>query len=310
MVDHRHREREGARLLTLVQLKYFKAVCQYNNITKAAAALYVSQPSVSNAIKDLEEEFGVQLFYRLSKGLSLTEEGWVFLEMTERVLDASHSLERKMQDMGSKRKEITIGIPPMIGTILFPHLYQSFHKAYPEIRLSIVEHGSVQTRRMVAGGALDIAIVAVDKGAGDFQSFDSVKVVEIDSLFCVSANHPLASEASVSIGMIRKEPLVLFKEDSHQSGSIKRQFASISAEPNVILYSSQLHTIKELITNGVASSVLFRGVVGYNEGIVSIPFDKPLISDIYLIWNKDKHLFSDLTRFIDFTKAYDFKSKL
>ena len=73
--------------MTLVQLKYFQTVCKYNNITRASNELHISQPSLSNAIKDLEKEFGISLFYRFSKGLVLTEEGSLFLEETNHLLE-------------------------------------------------------------------------------------------------------------------------------------------------------------------------------------------------------------------------------
>lgn len=292
--------------MTLVQLQYFRAVCKHNNITKAAAELHITQPSISNAIKDLEEEFGIKLFYRLSKGLSLTEEGRVFLDKAEEILNAAGSLERQMRDLGNKKKEITIGVPPMIGTILFPYMFSRFHQLYPDIRLSIVEYGSVHTRRLVANGTLDAAIAAFDRNKDE--SFEYVKIMDTETLFCASNNHPLAGKSAVSIELIKEEPLVLFKEDSYQASVTKRLFRSVGAEPNVILYSSQLHTIKELVANNVASSVLFHGVIGYNEGIVGIPFSTPLVTEIQLIWNKDKHLYSNLAKFIDFTRSYRHES--
>ena len=63
--------------MTLIQLKYFQTICKYNNITRASAELHVSQPSLSNAVKELEREFGVSLFTRRSRGLELTQEGGI-----------------------------------------------------------------------------------------------------------------------------------------------------------------------------------------------------------------------------------------
>ena len=74
--------------MKLLQLKYFQTICKYNNITRASNELHVSQPSLSNVIRDLEEEFGVTLFQRLSKGLSLTEEGKVLLATLTKCLHA------------------------------------------------------------------------------------------------------------------------------------------------------------------------------------------------------------------------------
>ncbi len=292
--------------MTLVQLQYLQAVCKHSNITKAATELHITQPSISKALKDLEEEFGIRLFYRLSKGLSLTEEGRLFLEKADRILATVSSLEREMRDLGNKKKEITIGIPPMIGTIIFPDIYSSFHKLYPDVRLSILEYGSLHTRRLVAGGTLDAAIVAFDKRSDI--DFEYVKIMETETLYCVSMKNPLSKRDSINIETLRGEPLVLFKEDSYQSNVTKELFRGIGAEPNVILYSSQLHTIRELVMRNIASSVLFRGVTSPNGGIKEIPFENPIITEIHLIWNRDKHLYSNLAKLIDFTRQYRYGS--
>jgi DNA-binding transcriptional LysR family regulator len=288
--------------VTLIQLQYLRAVCKHSNITKAASELHITQPSISKALKDLEDEFGIRLFYRLSKGLSLTGEGRLFLEKADKILDTVHSLEREMRDLGNKKKEITIGIPPMIGTILFPHMFSRFHALYPDVRLSILEYGSLHTRNLVEGSTLDAAIVAFDKRSD--VAFECVKIMETETLFCVSEQNPLAQKDSISINELVGQPLVLFKEDSYQSRVTKGLFRGIGVEPNVILYSSQLHTIRELVVQNIASTVLFRGVIDPGEGIKEIPFETPIITDIYMIWNRGKHLYSNLTKLIDFTREY------
>jgi len=290
--------------LKLVQLQYFKAVCKYSNITKAAAELHITQPSISNAIKDLEDEFGVKLFYRLSKGLSLTEEGRFFLEKAEDILERSEALVRRMRELGNKRRDIKIGVPPMIGAILFPHMFQQFRAQYPDIHLTVMEYGTIQNRNLVQEGALDAAIVSSDWKDEEDMRFSSVEILETEVLFCTATAHPMAGCGKVELDMIKDEPLVLLKEDSYQMEIIRKLFRGSGASPNVILYSNQLQTIKELVANNVASSVLYRGVVNFNEGIVGIPFSPPIGTRIKLIWNKDKHMFNDIAKFISFTKTY------
>ena len=292
--------------MKLAQLNYFKMVCKYNNITRAAAELSITQPSVSNAIKDLEEELGIKLFYRLSKGLSLTEEGSVFLKMTDDILIRLDTMVQEMRELGSQKKRVNIGIPPMVGTFLFPRLFQRFRAEHPEVNLSIVEHGSMHTRELVADGTLDTAIVAgVPQQGNEDTPFESIHIMDTESLFCTSKSHCLACRESVDMDMISKEPLVMFKEDSYHTTAIRKMFRARGMEPNVILYSSQLHTITELVANSVASSVLFKGVINYNEGVVGTPFEKPFISEIQLIWNKSRYLHGDIVKFIDFTRQYE-----
>ena len=288
--------------MKLSQLQYFAAVCKYNNITKAAAELHISQPSVSTAIRELEDEFGIALFFRTNRGLSLTEEGHILLKKATPFLESAAMLETQMRDLGDKKKNIRVGVPPMLGTILFPQMFQRFHSKYPDIRLHILEHGSVQTYNLVAEGVLDVAIVATD--GVESLHLDHTELCRIETAYCVSATHRLADREFVDFDVIRNEPLVLFKEDSYQAMSFKRMFQSLGITPNVVLYSSQLHTIKELVLQNIGASVLFHGIVKPNDGIVEIPFQQPIVAKIELVWNKRRSVYSDIVKFIDFVRSF------
>ena len=288
--------------MKLIQMQYFRAVCKYNNITKAAAELHITQPSISNAIKDLEEEFGVNLFYRLSKGISLTDEGHIFLERASKILDSVDELSALMSSLSNRAQGVKIGVPPMISTILFPQMFQQFRKLYPDVTLTINDQGSSHLRELVADGSLDVAIISTS--AQDSMNFERVNIQDTEILFCVSKGHPLAQASSVTVNLIQQEPLVLLREDSYQTIAIKKLYKKYGVTPNVILYSNQIHAIKELVANGSASTVFFRGVVAPVDGIVEIPFEEPIIVKLDLIWNKNHHLHSDVAKFIDFTRGY------
>lgn len=128
--------------MKLYQLRYFTAVCRYGYVTRAAEELHVTQPSVSSAIKELEDEFSVNLFHRINNRLSPTKEGLYFLDQATKILELADSTTSMMEELGSRKKQIKIGIPPMIGTFLFPKLFTAFRKKYPNIDLELVEGGS------------------------------------------------------------------------------------------------------------------------------------------------------------------------
>ena len=104
--------------MTLTQLRYFQAVCRFHSVTQASDFLHISQPSISSAIRDLEQEFGVVLFLRQYRGMSLTEEGLHFLELADSLLAHADQVRQAMADIGQKRRQFQLGIPPMIGSTL------------------------------------------------------------------------------------------------------------------------------------------------------------------------------------------------
>ena len=122
--------------MKLTQLEYFCVAARYHNITKAAKELFVTQPSVSNAIKSLEEEFGVNLFYRHNNKLTLTPEGEKFYKSAEELLAHADAVTSELYEFRKQVTPIRIGIPPkpireilrpvlpsVVYSILFPPIF-------------------------------------------------------------------------------------------------------------------------------------------------------------------------------------------
>lgn len=288
--------------MKLSQMRHFRAVCEYNNVTRAALALHISQPSVSSSIRELEKEFGVNLFHRLNKRLSLTQEGEYFLEKVINILDQVDNLSAHMQDIGNKKNLIRIGVPPMIGTFLFPAMFEEFRRLYPGIKMEIMEHGSIHVQNLVKQDEVDMAIISV--GDQLDPELNQLNILSTDMCFCVSAGHHLANRKVIDLSQLKDEPLILFKKDSLQNAVIARRFAEKGITPNVILSSSQLYTIQKFISKGNCGAFLFREIVELEPSLVGIPLADPITIDISLVWKKSRIMYSDAAKFIGFTKDY------
>ena len=135
--------------MKLTQLEYFCVAARYHNITKAAKELFVTQPSVSNAIKSLEEEFGVNLFYRHNNKLTLTPEGEKFYKSAEELLAHADAVTSEFYELRKQVTPIRIGIPPMLGTIYLPDMYLSLREEFPEVDFRLYEYGSIKACELV-----------------------------------------------------------------------------------------------------------------------------------------------------------------
>lgn len=153
--------------MKLLQLKYFQTVCRYESITKAAEKLFVSQPTISFCIKELEDEFGVKLFHRKHNRLQLTVEGQFFYEKVQYILQSVDSLERQMQELSANRNHVKIAVPAMISTFLFPQMFDAYTKAFPNVQLEMLETGSLQTRKLVDTHSVDLGITILDSAVND-----------------------------------------------------------------------------------------------------------------------------------------------
>ena len=155
--------------MTLNQLRYFCTASRCHSITKAAEELYVTQPTISMAIRDLEIEFGISLFSRKGNQLSLTQEGESFYKKATYILQYCNELQADYSSMSRVKPPLRIGIPPMLSTVFFPELLMAFHEKHPEIRViqialpdAYVEHGNVSVLREMLGINSDSVIRRIE----------------------------------------------------------------------------------------------------------------------------------------------------
>lgn len=288
--------------MKLHQLQYFCAACRYGNITKAADELHVSQPSISMAIRDLEREFGLSLIQRTNRGFSVTKEGAYFYEKAEILLEQAEDLGQIMRDMGNCRKRISLGIPPMIGTFLFPKMYKEFHRLFPDIVLNSREGGSRDLMDMLDENALDFAILPTNQIARD--QYNILPLTETETVFCICKAHPLAERQRVSIEDIKDEPLIMFNDGFYQNVVIKERFEREGYRPNILHYSSQFYTIREFISDGIAAGFMFRSIAETVPEIRGISLEDRIHIRIGLVWRKNQHMFHDALRFLSFAEQY------
>lgn len=288
--------------MKLTQLQYYIAACQHNNITAAAKDLHISQPSISNAIRDLEQEFGVELLCRTNKILSRTQEGEYFYRRATDLVAQLDLLKQQMCDFGTQKNNVRIGIPPMIGAILYPPMIQAFKETYPNISLDIFEEGSVETIRLVSENILDVALVVTDTLDNDHMNV--IPLCDAEVYFCVNKQNPLARETTITMDMIRDEPIVMYKDGYYLRKIILDRYSQIGISPRIVINSNQLYTSRNMVLTGAASAFLFREVVEYEDEIIGIPLSQPIILHIGLIWKRSQYLYSDVTKFINFVKGY------
>ena len=150
--------------MTLIQMRYFYEVCQWQNITKAAEHLHVSQPTVSVAMQALEAETGLNLFHREGRKIIITHDGSKLLGKIKHILDQMDLLEEEIQDMAHNRNHIRMALPLQLGTQFLPLMLGDFRWLHPEIRLDIIESGGISALHMVEDEKLDIALTNYESG--------------------------------------------------------------------------------------------------------------------------------------------------
>lgn len=281
--------------MKLIQLQYFVSVFKYQNISKAAEELFVSQPTISVSLKELEKEFNSKFFIRKNNVIVATEKGQFFYEKAIKLLEEVNRFYDDMEEYQKHNKHFRIGIPPMIGTIVFPTIFKKYKEDHPGINIEIEEYGSVAIKKAVKSGEIDLAIAIIDE---DDVSFNCIEVYDTELVYCVSKNHPLAKYEQIDFKLLKDEPLILMKSDSYQNVLIKRRFKEVNVEPNISLYSTQLYTIKQFLISDNLGAFLFKEIALNNPELKAISFTNPIKIKIGLIWDKDDYLNKAAENFI------------
>lgn len=284
--------------MTLNQLRYFCTAAQYHNITQAAKSLFVTQPTISIAIRELEKEFSVPLFHTTKNRLELTPDGEYFYRRAYQILESSEQLRQEFVNRGSFTSKIRMGIPPVLSIIFFPELIDAFHEQRPNVFLELEEYGSARACDMVQDERLDVALVNMEMH--NIDKFYNLVLYHEQLLCCVSREHPLADKKRITVDDIKDEHLVLFNGDSVQNHLIQARFDAQQLTPRVILRCSQLHTTLKFVRRGDCACFLFSNMLPHFPELVGIPMDPPLHTKIGMVWKKGKYVSAEMEQLIKF----------
>ena len=287
--------------MTLDQLRYFQAVCKYNSVSRAAEFLNISQPSVSNAINILETEFGTTLFTRQNKRLSLTKEGTTLLELTDDLLLRAENTVKTMNGL-SDNKVLNIGIPPMLSSMVLPVLYNDFFKNCPDIKINFFEGDRSELIRMLEETKINMAFLPHD-GQID-NRFHTKLLMELDNVCCVGKGHCLSQKKSVTIEDIKNEPLVLFKNSFFQTERLLERFNQSNYKPNILMDTTQVSTVQNMVSNGLAVGFMFEFLLKTTPDIVGIKLDPPMRTQVSLVWKQGEYLSGNMNQLIAFVKNH------
>ena len=174
------------------QIHYFTEVVKHGSFSKAAEHLYISQPNISNVIKDLEEELDVKLLIRTTRKLELTDTGRLLFQYGQEISQSLQHFYQELDDIkNNKRGSIRIGIFPMLGMKFFTKTIAEFHQQYPEIIIQFMEDGANHLKKTLIDGDLDLAVMdfPIDEASFDFFPF-----LKGDLRVIVHQDHPLANK--------------------------------------------------------------------------------------------------------------------
>jgi LysR family cys regulon transcriptional activator len=244
--------------MKLQQLKYLLAIADNGlNITAAAEKLYTSQPGVSKQLKLLEEELGLQLFARKGKSLgSITPAGHQVIERARLIMQEAENIRSLASDYYHEEEgELSIATTHTQARYVLPDVVQEFRKRYPRVSLNLHQGTSEQIADMVAANEIDFAIAT---GARDlFSKLLLVPSYHWDRIIIVPKDHDLAKlKHKLSLQDLAKHPLVTYVFSFGGQSSLKRAFADVGLEPDVVFTARDADVIKTYVRMGLGVGIV------------------------------------------------------
>lgn len=287
-------------------ITYFLEIAKYENVSKAAAELHISQPPLSRQLKKLEEELGVELFTRDNGRLRLTDAGYFFKRRAQEVISLVETTKSQIEEKYSGvNGKIRIGTIETLSAEKLPKWIAEFHESYPYITYQIVNSNSDEIIRMVDNGLLDIGIVREPVNS---QHYERIRLQEDTWIAYIPNRNPLSyrnrSTVEIELSDLKDEWLILPSRGIHEKQIIK-WFEMIGADPKVICWYSSLVNGMALVKNGLGTMLCpksAQSILDYSCATVKEIVNPAMTTGSVIVWKGLHNLSESARKFIEFIK--------
>jgi len=261
--------------MLLRHARYLIAIVDHGSFTRAALALHVSQPALSQQMRQLEAQLGAQLLDRTGRVVRATDAGEVFLAHARRALaelDAGQQAVRDVQDLSSGA--LRVGLTPTFIAHLVGPLVQQFRERYPGVTLSILSLAQSDIEAALGTDALDLGIGFTDVRADDI---DCMPLYQERLTLIVGERHSRAGgRAAMDAHALAKQPLALLGPSFATRITIDLYFRRVGIRPRVVVEANSNSAIVEVVRHGALATILPEAVAQEQPGICAIPLTPAL----------------------------------
>ena len=282
-----------AAVMNLRDLRYLVALAEHKHFGRAATASFVSQPTLSTQIRKLEEELGVALVERAPRKVLLTEVGREIAQRARAVLndvEQIRGIARRTRDPESG--SVRLGIFPTLGPYLLPHVIANLRRRFPRLELLLVEEKTEVLLRQLREGRLDAAILALPLHDDQLQQ---EFLFEEPFLLAVPHGHPLAARASIKLGDLADQSLLLLEEGHCLREQALEACQLAGAGEKAGFRATSLETLRQMVAANVGITLLpvlaVKPPVAQSGNIDLIEFRAhPPSRRIAMVWRKSSAL--------------------
>jgi DNA-binding transcriptional LysR family regulator len=296
--------------ITMQQLEALNQLVDAGSFTRAADKMFLTQPTLTKHIKNLEDAVGTQIINRASKGLSLTPEGQVLYNYAKRMTRLREEAKEKILEMREHEAgHIFLCASTIPATYILPRLLGQMRKSYPEIRVHLQTCDSEETQQLIINGQSEMGVI----GKEPYDKRLCVETLWRDELVLIApADHPgLGHGKTISMEQLIKEPFVVRERGSgtreNIEGHLQKHYHLTFAAFNIVSEMGSSEAVKEAVIGGLGLSVISLYAVEreLKQGLLSvIPLEGGNIErNFYLIYRKHLHQLNYHKRFLEVLKA-------
>lgn len=266
-------------------LRYFLEVAREGNITRSAAYLHISQPTLSRQLKELEEELGKKLFVRSNYSVKLTEEGMLLRKRAEDILDMVDKTTEEFKALDEiNGGDIRIGCAESDGIKYVARAAKKLHRRYPNIRYHIYSSGTEAVNERLDRGLLDFAVIVQEV---DLSRYNYLRLPVQDAWgVLMRKDDSLAQRETIQAGYLRNLPLICSRQALEEE--MVKWFGDELEKLNIVATYDLMYNASILTREGLGYTIGFQNLIdtGADSELCVRPLEPPLASPMYLIWKK------------------------
>lgn len=289
--------------MEIYQLRYFVAVAETGNFTKAATRANISQPSLSQQILNLEEEFGQSLFHRLGRKVTLTDAGHLLLERARQIIADADDTLRELRADPTLGFRVSVGAVQTVALFFLPAVVAYCRANDIHIKLRSLEEFRAAIIEAVLEGEIDWGLVSLPVND---PRLESTPIFREPLLLAVAASHPLAEKPEVRFADLSSQNFIMLGDASSLTAQVQRIGIDHDFEPTITHRCAQLATVKALTAMGLGISILPQTARSAYDpaGLVYRRFaESTPTREIALVRHRRRHLSKGAALFAEAAKA-------
>jgi len=271
-------------------LRYFVEVVRQQSFTRAAEKLFVTQPTISKMLSNLEAELNSTLLIRDGRRLLLTDTGQAVFQRGLTILAELGQLEDELHDINNLNGgALRLGIPPMVGTMIADAI-GLYRQQYPDITLKIAEYGGLTMQQTVLNGELDVAITALPLENAD--DFSQIALFDHPLCVVVPREAPWTTRTQIEPEEFAEHPLLIYNEDFSLSRQLMQLFTRYGVSPHIVVRSGQWDFLAAMVERRVGIAILPAPICQKlnSNHVMWLPLNSQLTWKLGMIWRKGVYL--------------------